>query len=354
MCKPRILFLLLLSILVWPISFVQAQAQDQEIANEPLPVEFSLFGEEPPLALELTFDYKQFIKRKYKDDYHQAELKVFLRDSSHVADTVRIRARGEFRKGFCQFPPIRLNFKQSNFELSELKKLEKVKLVTTCKYQTVFQQYLFQEYLIYKTYNLLTDKSFRVRLVDITYIDTREKKKPFTQYGFLIEEVEKMAERNECFEIEIDGLSGKACDPYETTLMTVFQYMIGNTDFLINNRHNVKVIRPKDPILQDVFAVPYDFDYSGMVNTIYAIPHPDLGIPSVRNRLYRGYCFQPQVYQKVVAQFLKNKEAIYQLYETFPYFSKQVRRDSIKYLDEFYEIISDPILVKKKFLEECK
>lgn len=312
---------------------------------------FSLFGEDEPLQLELTFDIKRFIKRKYKDEYQNASLKVFMADSSYVSDTIRIKARGNFRKGYCQFPPIRLNFKKADFEIEDLKKLEKVKLVTTCRYQNAFQQYLFQEHLIYKAYNLLTDKSFQVRLVHITYHDSEGKKKTFSQYGFLIEEVDQMADRNDCFEIETEGVSGRSCDPYSTTLMTVFEYMIGNTDYLINNLHNVKLIRPNNPLQQVVFPVPYDFDYSGMVNTLYAIPHTDLGIESVRERLYRGYRFPNEIYQQVFGLFQSKRSDIYELYENYPYFDKKTRRASISYLDEFYKILDNPPSIKRKILD---
>ncbi|MEM7368789.1 MAG: hypothetical protein AAF587_09295 [Bacteroidota bacterium] len=340
-------------VLLVGITCICNSAFSQADENTTASSQFSLFGREEPLKLELSFDIRRFIKRKYKDEYQNASLTVYLDDSTTVSDTIRIKARGEFRKGYCQFPPIKLNFKKADFEIEDLKQLEKVKLVTTCRYQKAFQQYLFQEYLIYKSYNLLSDKSFRVRLVHITYHDSQGKKKTFSQYGFLIEEVDRMAERNACFEIENMGVSGRSCNPYATTLMTTFQYMIGNTDYRINNLHNVKLIRPSDPLKQIVYPVPYDFDYSGMVNTLYAIPHTDLGLESVRDRLYMGYCFTDDVYQQVFNQFQQKKAEIYSLYETYPFFDNRTRRASLSYLNSFYKILDNPLVSKRLIQDNC-
>ena len=58
-------------------------------------------------------------------------------------------------------------------------------MVTHCQYGN--EDYLFKEYLIYKLYNVLTDNSFRVRLVKIEYINTHKKANPIKTYAFLIE-----------------------------------------------------------------------------------------------------------------------------------------------------------------------
>ena len=58
------------------------------------------------------------------------------------------------------------------------------------------ERYGLQEFLIYKHYNLLTERSFRARLIKVTYKDTTGKQKFFTEYGFMIEDKDLMGERN--------------------------------------------------------------------------------------------------------------------------------------------------------------
>jgi hypothetical protein len=303
--------------------------------------EYDLFAEEEPLEVSLEFDYKNFIRRKYKDEYQPALITVHLNDSLQVSDTIRIKARGEFRKRYCNFPPIRLNFKKADFEVPALSQLEKVKLVTHCKASVTFEQYLIKEYLTYKSYNLLTDKSFRVRLVHMTYVDSKGKKKPIDKMGFVIEEVEKVAARNKCIEFEAENVHPELTNREQMTLIALFQYMIGNTDWHVPSLHNVRLIKNLDFTSDQVYAVPYDFDYCGLVDAVYAIPGPQLAIESVRDRFYMGFERGPEELQKTIALFLEQEEAIYALFENSPYLGEREKASSVKYLKEYFDIIRD-------------
>lgn len=204
--------------------------------------EYDLFESEEPLKVELKFDYRRFIKEKYKDKYQEADLTVFFSEDHVVEGKIRMRARGEFRRRYCSFPPIKLNFKKSNFDVPALKELETLKLVNNCKNQADFQQYIFKERLAYKMYNQITPISFKVRLLEITYIDSRGKKKPFTRYGFVIEDVDDVAERNECIKLSVEKTGDRYVDRDQMTLIYIFEYMIGNTDYALGNMHNVKLV----------------------------------------------------------------------------------------------------------------
>ncbi len=60
--------------------------------------------------------------------------------------------------------------------------------MTHCQDRDVrFERFLLKEYLAYRTFNLLTDRSFRVRLARITYTDSKGRRKPITRSGFFIE-----------------------------------------------------------------------------------------------------------------------------------------------------------------------
>ena len=63
--------------------------------------------------------------------------------------------------------------------------------------------------------------------------------------------------------------------------MSVFQYMVGNTDWSMVRFHNVEVSRTPRGVY---VPVPYDFDWTGLVSTRYARPNEGLGIRSVRQR----------------------------------------------------------------------
>lgn len=93
------------------------------------------------------------------------------------------------------------------------------------------------------------------------------------------------------------------------TVIALFQYMIGNTDWSVMNNHNVKEIISKKTALQGHLQCLYDFDYSGLVNAEYAIPSEALGIEKVTDRIYRGYTRTSEEIQNALALFQEKRIA---------------------------------------------
>jgi hypothetical protein len=196
--------------------------------------------------------------------------------------------------------------------------------------------------------------SFRVRLLHISYTDTRDKIKPFKQYGFLIEDMEEMAKRNKCREIENQVFRTERTDRDQMTLLAIFQYMIGNTDWSVPNYHNIKLMRPVTDSFSLPYTIPYDFDFCGIVNASYAVPHEELGIGSVQERLYRGFPRQMDEIQTTLGIFREKKEAIYNLVMNFEVLSIRYRNEMISYLDEFYKTIGNNNLVQRIFIDNAR
>jgi len=323
-------------------------------------IDFTLFPRTDPfqsdkvIRISLEFDMKTFIRTKHKQEYRKARLTVYNLDTDTVEKEIRVRARGITRKSICYFPPIKLNFKKTGFDNEYLNDINSLKLVTHCKNSAVYEQYLLKEYLVYKMFNLLTDSSFRVRLVQIDYIDSEDKMKPFTKYGFIIESNDLLAERLQGVRIEREGINTWNTDSYLSSLMAVFQYMIGNTDWAIPPLHNIKLIKPKIPY-SNILAIPYDFDYSGMVNTLYAIPDKKLGIETVRTRVYMGFCLpSDDHYHSIFKVFLENKQSIFSLVEDFELLDKKSRPEMLSYLEEFYKIIETPWRAQREIIDNCR
>lgn len=122
--------------------------------------------------------------------------------------------------------------------------------------------------------------------------------------------------------------------------LALFQYMIGNTDWSVPYRHNIKLMYQESTIKP--VPVPYDFDYTGIVMPPYAKPPAERGISSVRQRVFRGYTFPEEVYAELVPFFNSRKTAIYQLYHNNVLLDKKYRNQTIRYLDDFYAILNNP------------
>jgi hypothetical protein len=100
--------------------------------------------------------------------------------------------------------------------------------------------------------------------------------------------------------------------------------------------------------------VPYDFDWSGLVNAPYAVPMESLGLSSVSERLYMGFCRTPEEYQQAFDLLNQKKESIYKLIQQFDFMPLKERNSMIKYLDGFYQIINSRNAAEKVFQNWCK
>lgn len=315
--------------------------------------DFGLFTRDDILELSLHFDITHYKKKKPRDEYLDAILTYHISKTDSVNKKIRIKSRGEFRNGYCDFPPIYLNFKKTDFQKADLDKIEKMKLVTHC--QTGNEDYLFNEYLIYKLYNILTDTSFRVRLVKISYINTYKKSKPIRSYAFFIEPLDFLAKRINSVPVEVLTLNQKNIIPEMMDRVAIFNYMIGNTDWSVPNQHNCKVLVELNTDRPELgMIVPYDFDYSGLVNATYAIPAEGLGIESVRQRIYTGICRSEEVFLNALKEFARKKESFYNVISEFPYLDDRSKKDMIRYLDEFFNGFDKRSNVVYNLKQDCK
>ena len=312
-----------------------------------------MFTSDDILELSLHFDVTHYKKKKPKDEYLDAILTYHISKTDSINKKIRIKSRGEFRNGYCDFPPLYLNFKKTEFNKDDLSKLEKMKLVTHC--QTGNEDYVFREYLIYKLYNVLTDTSFRVRLVKIDYINTFKRSKPVRSFAFFIEPLDFLAERINAVPVDLLTLSQKNIIPEMMDRTAIFNYMIGNTDWSVPNQHNCKVLVEMKTNRSELgMIVPYDFDYSGFVDASYAIPAEGLGIESVRERIYTGTCRSEEIYLNAVKEFASKKESFYRVIREFPYLDDRSKKDMTRYLDEFYSLFDKRNSIVYNLLHDCK
>lgn len=315
--------------------------------------EMQFFKDESIIQTTIALDMRRLLSNKMKEGYKfPARFIANLNDSTEVREPVTLEVRGNFRKSYCYLPPLKINFR--NGDTSVLSPLGALKLVNTCNVKQNNYEYLLKEYLVYKIYNLLTEKSLRVRLLQIQYIDSSGKRKPINEFGFLIEDVKAMAARNQCIERKRNVGHTELTDRKQMTRVALFEYMIGNLDWSVPVRHNIKLIVPEEDSNAAVFAVPYDFDYSGLVKTDYSIPPPELNLEDVTVRYYRGFPRTMQELEDVANEFIQQKPAIYKLIKEFEPLSVASRNQMISYLDGFFATLSKPNVMKSEFIENAR
>lgn len=310
-----------------------------------------LFESEEVLQIKITGNIREVLNdRGENPQYHPLTLSYFAKDSSEISIPVKIKTRGHFRKdrANCTYPPLLINFAKKDLPpLSLFKGQDKLKLVMPCG----DDDYVIREWLIYKLYNLITPKSFRARLVKVVMDDVKKKQTSF--YGILLEDDEKMARRNKVVFIKQRMVNSQNTERTAFLNMAVFQYMIGNTDWSVPYQHNIRLIA-KDS-LGMATTIPYDFDHCGLVNAPYANPPEQLGMSSVLERRYRGYCVPDMnTFAPVIALFNQLKNDFYSLYTNCSLLNAKYVKTATKYLDEFYTTINNPKALQAEFSYPCK
>jgi hypothetical protein len=258
----------------------------------------------------------------------------------------------------CPFAPIRLNFDKLQTKGTLFRKQDKMKLVTHCRNSSNrYEQLVLKEYLVYRIMNALSDYSFRVRLLRITYVDSDTPGKQQVSYGFLIEHRDRLAKRLDLGHIGVKSTTVTALLSEYTNLVSMFQYFVANTDFSHvagepndDCCHNSELFARRG---EAYYAVPYDFDMAGMTDAPYATPNPKLRIRTVRQRLYRGHCVNNAHLPASLQVFQDNKDAFFILVQNLPDLSGSSKASMFSLMQSFYKLIENPKAVEKKLVRKC-
>lgn len=332
-----------ISILILFFLFLPVSGQVSDTLAKAVPADssltsFGLFEKDDLLEMTLRFNIGSYLRYKVKKESMKADFILNPGKPDSLSRKIKLKTRGTFRNAHCVYAPIELNFKSSDFGYSDLDKLDKVKLVNQCSSGPDDENFLLREYLVYKLFNVLTDTSLRVRLFRINYIDSEKKKKAFTHYGFLIEPVGMLAQRTNTIQVKTTSLTQKHIFQQSMDRLAIFNYMIGNFDWSVPGQHNVEVLKSASDLnSQTGIIIPYDFDWSGIVNATYAIPAEETGVNSVRERLFLGICRNKEVFWNDLDVFIADKDRFYNVINSFPYLKERDKADITHFLDGFYD-----------------
>ena len=318
-----------------------------------------LFTDPQILALRITAPFEQLMDERNGEDL-PGTVHWQAADGSEVTLEAGIRTRGKFRGDpkNCSFAPLRLNFRKSAVEGTLFDGQDKLKLVAHCRSKSLrYEQGVVREYLAYRMFNVLTPRSFRVRLLDVTYVDSASPSDEQQTYAFLIEDDESLAARAGMERAEIPSTTLEALDPDFTSLVSMFEYFLGNTDFSPITGPPGEICCHNTALLKDpagvLYPVPYDFDMSGMVDAPYAMADRRFQIEDVKTRVYRGRCQNNEQVPATIDTFMSARAGIEQLLEETPELSGKSRRDMSRYVQTFYATIEDEARVRKLFIESC-
>ena len=178
----------------------------------------------------------------------------------------------------------------------------------------------------------------------------------FTEPAFFIEEDWEVAARHGMEVIEQQQLSIEQLDEDHVALLSVFQFMIGNTDWSAIRAaegepccHNGNVIGSD----QIKIVLPYDFDQAGLISTDYARPNSSLGIRTVRQRLYRGFCATNEATERAIDRIIAVRSSLEDVIISSEA-SESTRERALEYLHESLDILATPASRSDRILEKCR
>jgi hypothetical protein len=229
-----------------------------------------------------------------------------------------------------------------------------MKIVTHCQGTKNYETYVLREYLAYRIWELLDPIHFRVRLIRMKYVDTGRKNRVTESWAFMIEPEEMLAERFDALVIKNDKLGMVHMRPPEILKVALFEYMIGNADYSVAGRHNIKILGREGFGQLGYTPVPYDFDYTGFVNASYAIPGDHLGIISVRERYYLGPCASDSAYLDILSGFGRKEAQIRDLIMGFTYLNERDRKELADYMDQFFREAEREHFIDRNLRGTCR
>lgn len=287
-------------------------------------------GERVTIEMDLT----TIMAQRNNDTYFPAAVMT----DNGLTFKAEVRPRGKYRRKNAVYPPLKLKFKKKELIAAGMDTLNEIKLVLPAFDNALGDELVIREYLAYKMFEKLSPVHVKARLIRLTIKDTHVEKSKKTMFAILVEDAEETAARYNGVEVEEYGISPDSLAANQAALMVMFEYMIGNTDWDISMMRNVRLIRTQAG--GKVLALPYDFDFSGLVSAPYASPSSDTGLRTVRDRFLMTNGIKPDALKRAVMNLRKNRQAIYDICRN-RFASRDTSDDMMLFLDTFFNQIGE-------------
>lgn len=214
-------------------------------------------------TIKLEFD-TDFFTEQYdsKRFYHKAQAQIVFSSTKKRNYTAGVKLRGEFRADTanCPLPQLKIKLKTNQ------KELKNFDIVLPCKNDSSYLQYLAKEYLLYQMYEQFCSFGLKTKWINLQIINSKTNKIFYAQKAFVVESDANFCSRKLVKEIEMLPIETHTINPVVYSKMLLFQYLIGNNDWNLENMHNIKFVKNSN---NELYPIPYDFDFAAIVHTPY-------------------------------------------------------------------------------------
>lgn len=286
--------------------------------------EYLTQAENAKIHLELDLD--ALLKNRRNAEY----LPATLTDPDGRTYKLEVRTRGKYRRRSCEIPPVKFKFLKEELLSHQLDTFNEIKLVLPCSNEIASEELIVREYLAYRMFEGLSPYSARARLVRLE-LKNSSKKRPQKMLAMLVEHEEEIAARLQAKPVQEWGIANDRFQADQVALMSLFQYMIGNTDWDLQSCRNILVLQPLDS--SKMVTVPFDFDFSGLVSAPYASPNSESGLRHVQDRYLMAKGMDQDAMLRAKDTILAAKPALMRWCENV-----RMSAESSTYMHEYLEL----------------
>jgi len=261
-----------------------------------------------------------------------------------ISYPIALTPRGitRLKKDICDFPPLRVELTRQAPPGSLFQGQRRLKLFVHCKRDAGFQQKVLLEYSGYRLYNLMTPLSFRARLANINYVGT-DGRPYISRIGYFLEDLSDVAKRNGFSNAHLGALVPVTqLEPFAAARVAIFEYMISNYDWSMRAGPKGEECCHNSRLLTDtpnglLTPVPYDFDFSGLVDAPYAGPPEGIPIDNLRQRNYRGYCMHMAQARAFAAQLAPRRAEFVGVFGQIPGLDQSNQSRASAFINGFFD-----------------
>lgn len=322
---------------------IAAQAQDISFLQS--------VKQDSAVDLTLILDWKYIVKKKKDKTYQPAHISLKSSSFDSISLPVRVKTRGNRRLEICSYPPLKLKFDKSELTRRDLSSHNEMDIVHHCHEGDQYDQYLLREYLAYKLWEIISPYHFKVQLVRLHYLNSDGTQAYAYSYAFLLENGEELVSRLGGRRNKTPVISSNAIDKKALLQVALFEFMIGNTDWFVTNRHNLDFVAI--PEHQFLVTIPYDFDYSGLVSATYAAHHESLDLSAIAIRYYQGWCMSADDVHDALQSFRLQKDNILAIPSRIQGLNERSIKHTTEYLQDFFDIIENPKKLENQIIRHC-
>jgi hypothetical protein len=145
-----------------------------------------------------------------------------------------------------------------------------------------------------------------------------------------------------------DPLSIQDLDKNNAILLSMFQYMIGNTDWIVNMSKNLKTISDGNTY----YAIPYDFDYTMLVGTDYSLGGGRAFLsPPIQE--YKGPCYEMKDILPIANAIEEKRKEVFKTISKEKLLDYESKTHMKNFLTAFFFIIKSEKRIQENILTKC-